>query len=121
MGTMESLVAAIEANTKAVEANTAAIQAGGGAPAAAADKPKAAAKPKAADKPKSSFTAEQVRDKFIELKDATDEATAKSTIEAQGVKKLAELVADPSKWDAAMAAAQEKIDEAANGDDDGGL
>ncbi len=118
MGTMEALTAALEANTAALAAHTAAL-AGGAAPAA--EKPKATTtKPKAADKPKSNFTAEQVRDKFIALKDATDEATARSTIEAQGVKRLAELVADPSKWDAAMAAADEAI-EAAGGDDDGGL
>lgn len=118
MGTMEALTAALEANTAAVTALAAAMA--NGAPAAAAEKPKAASKPKASDKPKSEFTAEQVRDKFIALKDATDEATAKATIEAQGVKKLAELVADPSKWDAAMAAADAAI-EAAGDDGDGGL
>jgi replicative superfamily II helicase len=117
MGTMEALIAAVEANTAAVEKMTAALAAGGAAPAKAADKKPPA---KQAEKAKSQFTAEQVRDKFIELKDATDEATAKTTIEAQGVKKLAELVADPSKWDAAMAAAQELIDAAAD-DGDGGL
>lgn len=120
MGTMEALVAAVEANTAAVEKMTAALAAGGGTAAAAA-KP-ATAKKETAKKetaPKSSFTAEQVRDKFIALKDATDEATAKSTIEAQGVKKLAELVADPSKWDAAMAAADAAIEAAGDGDDDG--
>ncbi len=120
MGTMESLTAAIEALTVQV---TALVAAGGAAPATAAKATPAKAAAKAADKApaKSSFTAEQVRDKFIALKDATDEATAKATIEAQGVKKLAELVADPSKWDDAMTAADAAIEAAGGDDGDGGL
>ncbi len=116
MASLEDMIGSL---TAALEANTAAILAGGSAPAAAA--PAATTRPKPAAKPKpaaSKFTADQVRDTLIKVKSEVGEDEAKRIItEVGGYEKLAQLVADPSKFDAVMEASETAL---AGGDDDGG-
>lgn len=114
---------AIAKLTAAVEANTAALTAGGGGGGAAASTGTKASgggrgKGKAAAETK--FTADQVRDTLIKVKDEVGEDEAKRIIsDVGGYEKLAQLVADPSKFDAVMAEAETALE--GNGDGDGGL
>jgi len=87
---------------------------------AAAAKPAAEKKAttKAADKPK--FTAEQLRDKFLEVQAKHGDEAAKSLIADCGYDKLAKLVADTSTWQASYDKAEAKLAEGVE-DDDGGL
>lgn len=93
----------------------------GGAAAPAADKPKAAAKPKKEEKAKPDFTAEQLRDKFLEVQQKHGDAAAKALIKEQGHDKLANLIADAANWQQYWDAAVAKLDEEVEGDDNGGL
>lgn len=123
-----SLETAIAALTAAVEANTAAVlgagaNVGGGAAAdAEPEKPKPASRKKA-DKATSKFTADQVRDTLIKVKSEVGEDEAKRIItEVGGYEKLAQLVADPSKFEAVMEACEAALSgEDTGGDDDSGL
>lgn len=116
---IDKLTAVMERVAVALEAGG---SVGGGAKAAAADKPKAAAKPAAAKKPKT--TADALKAKFAELKAREDIGTAplKEIISAQGCENLAELLVTPDKFDAAMEAMTaleaEKDAEASSGGDD---
>lgn len=110
---LTSLIAAVEANTAAILGQGANV---GAAPAASETKPKAT-RTKAADKATSKFTADQVRDTLIKVKSEVGEDEAKRIIsEVGGYEKLAQLVADPGKFDAVMEAAEEAL---AGGGDDG--
>lgn len=113
MGIIEQMAADL-AEIKAMLAN------GAAAPAAAeaAEKPKRTAKPK---EEKPSFTAEQLRDKFIEVQKKHGDATAKALIKDCGYEKLAMLVADTKTWQASWDAAEAKLAEDGEGDDNGGL
>lgn len=92
---------------------------GGAAPAAAAaEKPKRTAKPK---EEKPSFTAEQLRDKFLEVQQKHGDAAAKALIKEQGHEKLANLIADAANWQKYWDAAEAKLAEEPEGDDNGGL
>lgn len=94
---------------------------GGAAPAAAAaaaDKPKRTTKPK---EEKPSFTAEQLRDKFLEVQQKHGDAAAKALIKEMGHEKLANLIADAANWQKYWDAAEAKIAEEPEGDDNGGL
>ncbi len=91
------------------------LKAGGGKPATTA---KAAT---AAKKDKPAFTAEQLRDKFLEVQKKFGDAAAKELITEAGFDKLAKLVADTDKWQASWDLAEAKLAEEAPGDDDGGL
>jgi hypothetical protein len=92
---------------------------GAGAPAAAAaEKPKRA--PKAKEE-KPSFTADQLRDKFLEVQQKHGDAAAKALIREQGHEKLANLIADAANWQKYWDAAEEKLAEEPEGDDNGGL
>lgn len=98
------------------------LSAGGAAPAAAAKaetKPKAAAKPKAAEKP--AFTAEQLRDKFLEVQSKHGDAAAKELIAEAGYDKLAKLIADAANWQKSWDLAEAKLAEDGGDDDNGGL
>lgn len=103
--------------------------AGMNAPAGAA-KPPTAAEKKAAEKKaaeaaaaadKPSFTAEELRDKFIELQTKHGDVVAKGVIGDLGYDKLAKLIADTAGWQKAWDTAEAKIAEDAGDDDNGGL
>ncbi len=117
MATLEELLSGL---TAAMEANTAALLgAGTNVGAGVGDKPAKTAKPKpaAAAKATSQYTADQVRDTLIKVKSEIGEDEAKRIItEVGGCEKLAQLVADPSKFDAVMEAAETAI---SGGGDDG--
>lgn len=97
-----------------IEAKLDQLIAGGGAAA----KPAAKAAAKKADKP--AFTAEQLRDKYIEVQKKHGDAEAKALITEAGYTKLAELVGDADKWQASWDLAEAKLAEEP-ADDNGGL
>lgn len=121
MGILEQMAADI--------AEIKAMLAGGAAPAAAAasgDKPETAAQKKAREKKeaeaaKPSFTAEQLRDKFLEVQQTHGDAAAKQLIKEQGHEKLANLIADAANWQKYWDAAEARLAEEPEGDDNGGL
>lgn len=100
---------------------------GGAAPAekketAAEKKKREAAEKKAAEAAaKPDFTAEQLRDKFIEVQQKHGDAVAKALIKEQGHDKLANLIADAANWQKYWDAAEAKLEEEPEGDDNGGL
>ena len=101
---------------------------GGAAPAAApagetaAEKKKReAAEAKAAKAAKPDFTAEQLRDKYIEVQQKHGDAAAKELISEMGHPKLAQLIGDTANWQKYWDAAEAKLAEDAEGDDNGGL
>lgn len=119
-GVLESLVAALAANTAALEANTAAL-AGGSAPAG--EKTTTTKTTKGSSKtttkePKSQYTKQQVTDAVIAVKDSKGGAAAKALLKDQGFEKLADITED--KFDALYAAAQEVLggEEPAEEEDD---
>lgn len=87
-----------------------------GAGAAPAEEKKPAGRQKAA---KPDFTAEQLRDKFLEVQSKHGDAVAKQLISDCGYDKLAKLIADTKTWQASWDAAEAKLAE--EPDDDGGL
>ncbi len=98
----------------------------GGAGAAPAEKKETAAEKKkreAAEKKaaKPDFTAEELRDKFLEVQQKHGDAAAKALIKDQGHDKLANLIADAANWQKYWDAAEEKLAEEPEGDDNGGL
>lgn len=118
MGMMEQMAADI--------AEIKAMLAGGAAAGAAAEPKETAAQKKAREKAekeaaKPSFTAEQLRDKFIEVQQKHGDAAAKALIKDQGHEKLANLIADTANWQKYWDAAEEKLAEDPEGDDNGGL
>lgn len=121
MGIMEQMAADI--------AEIKAMLAGGAAPAASAEKgetaaekkKREAAEKKAAEAAKPAFSAEQLRDKFIDVQKAHGDAAAKALIKEQGHEKLANLIADTANWQKYWDAAEAKLAEEPEGDDNGGL
>lgn len=118
MGMMEQMAADI--------AEIKAMLAGGATAGAAAEPKETAAQKKAREKAekeaaKPSFTAEQLRDKFIEVQQKHGDAAAKALIKDQGHEKLANLIADTANWQKYWDAAEEKLAEDPEGDDNGGL
>lgn len=100
----------------------------GGAPAG--EKPETAAQKKAREKAekeaaeaasKPNFTAEQLRDKFIDVQKKHGDAAAKALIAEQGHEKLAALIGDAANWQKYWDAAEAKLAEEPEGDDNGGL
>jgi len=92
------------------------------APAADKAKDKPAPKPKAADKAadKPTFTAEQLRDKFLAVQAKHGDADTKALIAELGYDKLAKLIADTANWQKSWDKAEEKLAEEASDDDDNG-
>lgn len=122
MGILEQIAADV--------AEIKAALAGGAAPAAttkAADAPKeTAAQKKAREKAeaeaaKPSFTAEELRDKFLAVMEKHGDAAAKELIAEAGYDKLAKLVADAPNWQKSWDLAEAKLEEDAPEDDNGGL
>lgn len=119
MGMLEQIAADVAA-IKEMLAN------GAGAAAAPAEKKETAAEKKKreaaeAKAAKPDFTAEQLRDKYIEVQQTHGDAVAKALIKEQGHEKLANLIADTANWQKYWDAAQAKLDEEPEGDDNGGL
>lgn len=122
MGILEQIAADV--------AEIKAALAGGAKPAAtaaAADAPKeTAAQKKAREKAeaeanKPSFTAEQLRDKFLAVMEKHGDVAAKELIAEAGYDKLAKLVADAPNWQKSWDLAEAKLAEDAADDDNGGL
>jgi len=76
-------------------------------------------KEKEAAKP--AFTAEQLRDKYLAVQKAHGDAPTKALIAEMGHAKLADLIGDTDGWQKAWDAAEAKLAEAPEGDDNGGL
>lgn len=103
----------------------------GGAGAAPADekketaaekKKREAAEKKAAEAAaKPDFTAEELRDKYLAVMQKHGDAEAKALIKEQGHDKLANLIADAANWQKYWDAAEAKLEEEPEGDDNGGL
>lgn len=98
----------------------------GGAAPAAAPKGETAAQKKAREKAeaeaaKPKFTAEELRDKYIEVQGKHGDAVTKALIAEQGHDKLAKLIADTANWQKYWDAAEAKLAEEPEGDDNGGL
>lgn len=93
---------------------------GGAAAAPAADKPKSTVKPKADKAAKPDFTAEQLRDKFLAVQEKHGDAAAKALIAECGHDKLAKLIADAPNWQKYWDAAEAKLAEDAEDEDDNG-
>lgn len=98
----------------------------GGASAGAAPKKETAAEKKAREKAeaeanKPTFTAEQLRDKYIEVQQKHGDAAAKALIKEMGHEKLAALIGDAPNWQQYWDAAEAKLAEEPEGDDNGGL
>ena len=111
MGLLEQMAADI--------AEIKAALAGGAAPAA--EKAATKTKPVKAKEEKPAFTAEQLRDKFIEVQKKHGDAATKALIAELGFEKLAMLVADTANWQKCWDAAEAKLAEDVEGDDNGGL
>jgi hypothetical protein len=102
---------------------------GGGATAVktvAEPKAETAAQKKAREKAeaeaaKPTFTAEELRDKYLEVMAKHGDAVAKELISTAGYDKLAKLVADAPNWQKSWDLAEEKLAEAPAADDNGGL
>ncbi len=102
------------------------LLAGGGAPAAAAPATETAAQKKAREKAaaaaaKPTFTAEQLRDKYIEVQGKHGDVFTKGLIAEQGHDKLAKLIADSDNWQKYWDAAEAALESEAEEGDDGGL
>lgn len=116
MGMMEQMAADI-AEIKAMLAGGGAA---GAAPKETAAQKKAREKAEAeASKPK--FTAEELRDKFLEVQQKFGDAAAKALIKEMGHEKLANLIGDAANWQQYWDAAEAKLAEEPEGDDNGGL
>lgn len=118
MGMIEQMAADI--------AEIKAMLAGGAATTAAGDKPETAAQKKAREKKeaeanKPAFSAEELRDKFLAVQNKHGDAAAKALIKEQGHDKLANLVGDTANWQTSWDAAEAKLAEDVEGDDNGGL
>lgn len=120
MGIMEQMAADI-AEIKAMLAGGAAPAAADKGETAAEKKKREAAEKKAAEAAKPAFSAEQLRDKFIEVQKTHGDAAAKALIKEQGHDKLANLIADAANWQKYWDAAEAKLAEEPEGDDNGGL
>ena len=122
-GAMEKLTAALEANTAIQEKMLAALKGGGGAKAAAADKPAAdkpaadkpaAAKPKAAGGKKKTGVDDVAAafGAYLGIKDADERAERKANVKAIvdyfGAAKATEI--DPDNFDEALKYLQQYID-----------
>lgn len=119
---ISNLTAALEANTAAILGAGANVGAGAAPAAEPEKKPSSGGRKKAADKATSKYTADQVRDTLIKVKSEVGEDEAKRIIsEVGGYEKLAQLVADPSKFDAVMEAAEAALSGEDEGGDDSGL
>lgn len=101
---------------------------GGAAPAAAAAKPatetaaqKKAREKAAAEAAKPSFTAEQLRDKYIEVQGKHGDVFTKGLIADQGHDKLAKLIADSDNWQKYWDAAEAALETDADEGDESGL
>lgn len=119
MGMIEQIAADVAA-IKAMLEGGAAANTGNAEPKETAAQKKAREKAeKEASKP--SFTAEQLRDKFIEVQTKFGDVAAKALIKEQGHEKLANLIADTANWQTYWDAAETKLAEEPEGDDNGGL
>lgn len=91
----------------------------GSAPAAEKTKPATKTKPVKPAKP--AFSAEELRDKFLEVQKMHGDQATKALIKELGHDKLANLIADADGWQKSWDAAEAKLAEAADEDDNGGL
>lgn len=124
MGILEEIKAQNEKIIALLEGGAASSSSAASAPAgetAAEKKKREAAEAKAAKAAKPDFTAEQLRDKFIEVQQKHGDAAAKDLISEMGHPKLAQLIGDTANWQKYWDAAEAKLAEEPEGDDNGGL
>lgn len=124
MGILEQIAADI-AEIKATLAGGAKPAATATAAAATGEKAETAAEKKKrlaaeAEAAKPTFTAEELRDKFLAVMEKHGDAAAKELIAEAGYDKLAKLVADAPNWQKSWDLAEAKLAEDA-ADDNGGL
>lgn len=120
MGILEEIKASLESLHAKMDAGGTGTTAAPAATETAAQKKKReAAEAAAAAKP--SFTAEQLRDKFIEVQGVHGDVFTKKLIAEQGHDKLAKLIADSDNWQKYWDAAEEALAAEPEADDDGGL
>lgn len=118
MGILEQIAADV--------AEIKAALAGGAAPATTPPAGETAAQKKAREKreaeaaSKPAFTAEQLRDKYLEVQGKHGDAAAKALIAEAGYDKLAKLIADAPKWQASWDLAEAKLAEDVSEDEDNG-
>lgn len=122
MGVIEQIAADV-AEIKAMLAKGGAPATGKAETAAEKKAREKAEKEAAANAEKPSFTAEQLRDKYLEVQSKHGDAAAKALIAEAGYDKLAKLIADAPKWQASWDLAEAKLAEevAEEEDDNGGL
>lgn len=116
MGILEDIKASLESLHEKIDAL-------GTGTAAAPAATKAAAKktPAKTEAAKPAFTAEQLRDKYLEVQGKHGDVFTKGLIAEQGHDKLAKLIADSDNWQKYWDAAEAALEADADGDDDGGL
>lgn len=74
-----------------------------------------------AEAAKPTFTAEELRDKYLAVMEKHGDVAAKELIAKAGYDKLAKLVADAPNWQKSWDLAEESLAKDADGDDNGGL
>lgn len=121
MGILEEIKAQNEEILALLKGGATAAPAGEKGETAAEKKKREAAEAKAAKAAKPDFTAEQLRDKYIEVQQKHGDAAAKDLIAEQGHPKLAQLIGDTANWQKYWDAAEAKLAEEPEGDDNGGL
>lgn len=122
MGILEEIKAQNDEILALLKGGAGAAAAAAPAGETAAEKKKREAAEKAAAKAaKPDFTAEQLRDKYIEVQQKHGDAAAKELIAEMGHPKLAQLIGDTANWQKYWDAAEAKLGEEPEGDDNGGL
>jgi hypothetical protein len=121
MGILEEIKAQNEKIIALLEGGAGAATAAPAGETAAEKKKREAAEAKAAKAAKPEFTAEQLRDKYIEVQQKFGDAAAKDLISEQGHPKLAQLIGDTANWQKYWDAAEAKLADEPEGDDNGGL
>lgn len=116
MGILEEIQASLARIEAKLEGGAAAAPAATETAAQKKAREKAAA---AAAKP--AFTAEQLRDKYIEVQGKHGDVFTKGLIAEQGHDKLAKLIADSDNWQKYWDAAETALEADADDGDDGGL
>lgn len=120
MGILEQI---LEQNTQILALLNGGAAATGTKPETAAQKKKREEAEKAAAEAasKPSFTAEELRDKYVAVQEKHGAETAKALIKEMGHEKLANLIGDAANWQQYYDAAEAKLAEDVEGDDNGGL
>jgi hypothetical protein len=123
MGLLEQIAADVAEIKAALAGGATAAPAATETKTETAAQKKAREKAEAAAKDKPSFTAEELRDKYLAVQAKHGDAAAKALIAEAGYDKLAKLIADAAKWQNSWDLAEAKLaeDAAEDEEDNGGL